>query len=172
MPAVGFQFGFTGAPGADAAAQPGEVLAAARQPGQTVAQLGQLHLEPSFAAPGPGRKDVQDQHGAVHHCHAGDIADVPGLAAGEFAVKDEHIRLQPFQILGEFPEPSRAHHGGGIGGGTLLNGGGSHLHPGGAGQFLQLQQGGFSVIFAGVHRHQNGTGEFFGIVVHHSQCPP
>lgn len=169
MPAVCFQLGFTGAAGTNAAAQPGEVFTAASQPGQTVPQLCQLHLQSAFAAAGPSGKDIQNQHGAVHHGHAGGIADVPGLAAGEFAVEDEHIGFQLLQAVGQLLQPARTDHGGGVRCRTLLNGGGHHFHTGSAGQFLQLQQGDFSVVFAGVHPDQDGTGELFGVVVHHSK---
>ena len=47
MPPVRFQLGLAGATGADAAAQPGEVLTAARQPWQTLLEGGEMVLLPA-----------------------------------------------------------------------------------------------------------------------------
>ena len=65
MPPVGLQLGFTGTPGADAAAQPGKGGALPRQPGQEVLQLCQLHLQLALPRYGPGSKNIQNQHGPV-----------------------------------------------------------------------------------------------------------
>ena len=58
--AVRFQLGFAGAPGADAAAQPGQALSQPHEPGQEILLLGQLHLEFSLFRAGPLGEDVQD----------------------------------------------------------------------------------------------------------------
>ena len=61
--AVGLQLGLTGAAGADGGLAPGGRLAHqmaphARQPGQEVFVLGQLHLEPALLGPGPLGKNI------------------------------------------------------------------------------------------------------------------
>ena len=82
MPPIAFQLGFAGAPGADAAAQPGQGGSLPRQPGQQVFQLGQLHLQPPLCRTGPGGKNVQNQGGAIHHSAGQRVGEIPMLGGG------------------------------------------------------------------------------------------
>ena len=62
---VDLELGLAGTPGADAAALLAEVGAPAPQPGQPVAQLGQLDLGLALLAVGVLGEDVEDHRGAV-----------------------------------------------------------------------------------------------------------
>src|SRR6185437_10193641 len=66
-PAVGLELGLTRTPETDAAPDTRKVGPHAGQPRQEVLELGQLDLEPCLPAPSPGRKDVEDDLGPVHH---------------------------------------------------------------------------------------------------------
>ena len=61
LAAIGFQLGFAGAAGADAAAQLRHRLALAGQARQHVLKLRQLHLQLALAGAGVAGKDVQNQ---------------------------------------------------------------------------------------------------------------
>ena len=88
---VHFQFGFTGPPGTDTAAQPGKTGPLSHDPGQHVLQLGQFHLELAFAGPGPFGEDVQDQAGTVDDPHPQGPFQVPLLGRGQFVIEDAQI---------------------------------------------------------------------------------
>ena len=93
VPPVRLQLGLAGAPGADGALLALQVLPHARQPGQQIFILGQLHLQPPFSGPGPLGKDVQDQGGAVQHRDVQLLAEHPLLGGGQAVVKDDHVRV-------------------------------------------------------------------------------
>ncbi len=80
--AVDLELGFTRAPAADAAHEPGEGVVLAHQAGQEVFHLGHLHLELAFPAPGPLGKEVQDKLGAVNDLEFGEIGDGAHLGRG------------------------------------------------------------------------------------------
>ncbi len=67
--AIGFQLGFAGTAGPDAAAELRHLHAASCQPGQQVLQLRQLHLELALAGAGVAGKDVEDELRAVDDPH-------------------------------------------------------------------------------------------------------
>ena len=67
LPAVGFQLGFAGTSGADAAAQLRHLHASSGQSRQHVFELRQFHLQLAFARSRVAGKDVEDQLRAVHH---------------------------------------------------------------------------------------------------------
>ena len=73
MPAIRFQTGLAGASGANAAALTGKGTAHARQPGQQVLILRQLHLKPPFSGLGPLGKDVENQGRPVNYCGSGHV---------------------------------------------------------------------------------------------------
>ena len=60
LPPVEFQFGFAGAPPADAAGQARHGRVFRNQPWQQVFQLGQLHLQAALTGLGALGKNVQD----------------------------------------------------------------------------------------------------------------
>src|SRR5205807_851372 len=91
-PPVDLELGFAGPPGADAAAQPRQDPAPARQPGKEVRHLGEFDLEASFAGPRPLREDVQDERGAVEDLGAQLAFEVPLLSGGQLAVDDHEVR--------------------------------------------------------------------------------
>ena len=80
MTAVGFQFGLTGAAGADAAALTGQALAHAGQTGQQILVLGQLNLQAAFLGLCPLSKNIQDQRTTVQHGHTQDLFQSPDVA--------------------------------------------------------------------------------------------
>jgi hypothetical protein len=59
--AVGFELCFTGAAGSNAAAELRHRLAAAGKARELVLELGELHLELTFAGAGVARKDIEDE---------------------------------------------------------------------------------------------------------------
>ena len=65
VPAIDFELGFTGAPGADAAAEPRQPVARADEPGHQVLELRELDLELALARARPAREDVEDQLRAI-----------------------------------------------------------------------------------------------------------
>ena len=79
-PAVDLELGLAGAPGADATGLLAERVAPAPQPGQPVAQQGQLHLGPALGGAGVLGEDVEDHRGAVDGGPA--RGSSPGCAAG------------------------------------------------------------------------------------------
>ena len=90
MPPVGFQLGFAGAPGTDAAALPGQAGAHTGKPGQQILVLGKLHLEPTFLGLCPLGENIQNQGAAVDDRHADDLLQCPDISGGQLVVKNHH----------------------------------------------------------------------------------
>ena len=93
--AVRLQLGLTGALGADGALAAGAALALqvgphARQTGQQILVLGQLHLESALFRLGPLGKNVQNQAAAVQHLDAQQLRQHPLLGGGQVIVEDDH----------------------------------------------------------------------------------
>ena len=164
VPAVVFQLAFArAAPGARAAAT-AAALAAQRlaqplQPGQPVAQQGQLGLQLAFPGHGPAAEDLQDQHGPVQHLDAQGIAQVADLAAGELPVKHGSLGLQIHGVKPGLLQLAGAQHGAGFRGIPLLDDLCRHLHPVGLGQGGQLFQAPFHIILSQVQRQQKDPGK-------------
>ncbi|MNC44166.1 hypothetical protein D3C75_930630 [compost metagenome] len=94
MPPVGLQLGFTGPPGADAAAETGQILAMPDKPGKQIAVLCQLHLQnalPGFRPPG---ENIQNQLGTVNDFHIQRFLQITDLNAGELLVEYRRLRIQ------------------------------------------------------------------------------
>ena len=96
VPPVVFQLAFAcaapcTAAAATAAALAGQALAQTLQPGQPVAQHGQLGLHLTLIGYRPAAEDLQNQHGAVQHLHIQPLGQVADLAAGQLAVKDGRL---------------------------------------------------------------------------------
>ena len=161
--AVQLQLGLAGAAAgagtaATAAALAAQAFAHALQPGQAVAQEGQLGLQLALVGHGPAAEDLQNQHGAVDHLDAHRRRDVPQLAAGQLAVK--HGALGP-QLLGgkaRFFQFAAAQDGAGLGGGALLHHLAHRLHVVGLAQGGQLLQAALAVKGPLVQRQQQGGG--------------
>src|SRR5512132_1760002 len=94
---VDLHLGLAWAAGADrpgrahAAADPGQALAPAAQPGQHVVELGQLDLGLALAAGGVLGEDVEDQHGAVDHLGVDQLLQVPQLPGRQLVVHDDGV---------------------------------------------------------------------------------
>ena len=101
--AVGLQLGLAGAPGADASAEPFEVLPLARKPGEEIFVLGKLDLEAAFSGAGSGGEDVEDEGGAVDDLCFEPIFQNPLLGRGELVVYDDglvvKLALQGFDFF-------------------------------------------------------------------------
>ncbi len=65
--------------------------AASAQPRQQVVQLGQFHLQLSFAAPGAAGKNIQNQLGPVDHPQVQLALEVAQLGGREVVVDDDQI---------------------------------------------------------------------------------
>ena len=150
MAPVRLQLRLAGAPGADAAAQPGKGCALAAQTGQQVFQLGKLHLQLALFAAGPLGEDIQNQGGAVNHLDAAGLFQVADLGGGQLPVEDEQVYLLLLAELGRLLHHTGADAGGGIWGGALLGQGEDRLRTGGVGQLLQLPQRHLRVVLPGV----------------------
>ena len=138
MPPVGFQLGFTGAPGADAAAQPGQRRALARKPGQQVPQLGKFHLQLALFAAGPLGEDIQDQRGAVNHPYTTGLFQVADLGGGQLPVKHQQVNVLLPTGLCHLLHHARTDAGGRIRGRAFLHHGEGGLRSGGAAKLFQL----------------------------------
>ena len=91
-PAVDLELGLAAAePGADAAGLLAEALALAPQPGQAVAEQGQLHLRLSLLAVGVLGEDVEDHRGAVDGGAAQDLLQVAALGRRQLLVEDDRV---------------------------------------------------------------------------------
>ena len=76
---IRLQLGLTRAPGANAAALPGQADSHTGQAGKQIFVLSQLHLEPSLCGLGPLGKDVQNQGAAVQNRYAQELLQHPNL---------------------------------------------------------------------------------------------
>ena len=153
--AVAFQLGFTGAAGADAAAQPAQRGAKARQPGQAVFQLGQLHLQAAFAGAGPLGENIQDQGGPVDGGDLQDPLDIADLGGGQLMVEDGQLHPLLLAEAFELLQPAAAQAGGAIQAGAALQHRAHHLGARRFGQLAKLLHGDFRIIFAGIHPGQH-----------------
>ncbi len=145
--AVRFQLGLAGAAGADAAFLPLQVGPHARQPGQQILILGQLHLEASLPGLGPLSKDIQNQRAAVYDLYAGHLLQSPILRGGQVVVQDDHVGLGGCQQLLDLLDLTLPQEAVGIRGGTALQDLGRALAAGGLQEGLQLVQGSFGGVF-------------------------
>jgi hypothetical protein len=102
LPAIHFQLRFAGTAGANTATQAGKVFTIARQPSQTVIQLGKLHLKLALPGAGSTRKDVQNQPGTVNDFRIQRLFQIPGLAGRQLIVDDHDIDAFDQNSLFEF----------------------------------------------------------------------
>ena len=89
--AVGFQLGFAGTAGADAAAQPRHLHAVAGEARQQVVQLRQFHLQAAFAGAGARGEDIEDELGAVDDLGIEGLFQVALLGGGQVVVEDDDV---------------------------------------------------------------------------------
>ncbi len=114
-PAVHLELGLTGSPGADATGLLAEGPAPTTQPGQAVAQEGQLHLGLSFLAAGVLGEDVEDHGRPVDGRAAQDLLEVALLGRGQLVVEDDGVGIDGLRQLVEFLGLAPSHEGGRIG---------------------------------------------------------
>ena len=120
---------------------PRQARAHARQPGQQIAVLGQLHLEPAFGGARPLGENIQDQGASVlHHC-PGQLLQSPHLAGGELIVEDDHVGVRRPDELGHLLGLALADEAVGVGGVAVLQHGGGAFAAGGFEQTAELLQG-------------------------------
>ena len=159
MPPVGLQLGLAGAAGADgggaaAGGLPHQMGPHARQPGQQILVLGQLHLQLPFSGLSPLGENVQDQAAAVQYLDPQLLPQYPHLGGGQLVVKhrqvarvgfDQFLQLLhlavPQKAAGVRRRPVLHHHGHGLAPGGLHQGG-QLLHGYLAGALALLHAGG------------------------------
>ena len=88
---VDFEFGLTGSARSDAAAEAREFGAGSDQIRLTVAQLRQLDLHLPFAAARVSRKNVQNQHRAIHDRQRNDLFEIPSLPRAQIVENQEQV---------------------------------------------------------------------------------
>ncbi len=131
LPPVGFQLGFAGAAGADAAAQLRHGLALAGEPRQHVLKLRQLHLQLALAGAGVAGKDVQNQLRAVQHPAGQRGLKVAQLGGRQVVVEEHQVGLGGGGDSGDLLHLAGADQRGRIGPGAALHQLGGH-HAAGA----------------------------------------
>src|SRR5205807_8746408 len=102
LPAIRFQFRFTGTARADSAAETGEVRALSGQSRELVFQLREFDLELAFLCAGAAGEDVEDEAGAIHDLCLQSLFEVPRLAGREFLVEDDDIDALDKNLLAQF----------------------------------------------------------------------
>ena len=63
--------------------------------------MSEFHLQTTFGSPGPARKDVENQLGAIDDPDADDLFKIALLGWGEVVVDDDNVRLRSFCVLFE-----------------------------------------------------------------------
>ena len=97
-PAVRLELRLAGAPRADAAAEPLEVLPHAAHAREVVLELRELDLELSLGRHRVLREDVEDQLGAVDDARLQRVFEHPLLRRGELVVDEQHLRPRPLVL--------------------------------------------------------------------------
>ncbi len=140
-PAVGFELGFAGASGSDAAAQPRHRRAVPAQPRQQIVQLRQFHLQLAFpGARAPG-ENIQDQLGPVQHLHLQRALQIALLRGRQIAVENDDAGLVKMNLALELLHLAGADQSGRIRACAALNLAFGDLGAGAQGQSLQLFEG-------------------------------
>ena len=89
--AIGFQLSFTGAAGADAAAELRHLDAASGQSRQQILQLRQFHLQLAFPSAGVAGEDVEDKLGPVENARIEFTFQVALLRGRELVIEDNQV---------------------------------------------------------------------------------
>jgi hypothetical protein len=99
---IGFQLRFTfAAAHSDAAALPRKVAPKARESRQQMLQLGQFHLQFSFARTGALGENIKNQRCAIKHLAAKDFLQVAALRRRKLIVEHDRIDVVLAAKLGE-----------------------------------------------------------------------
>ena len=149
LAAIGFELGFAGTAGADAAAQLRHCLALAGEPRQHVLKLRQLDLQLAFAGARVAGKDVQNELRPVEN-PAGKLGlEVAQLGRRQVVVEEHQVGLGRGDDPGNLLDFARADQRGRIGMGTALQDLGNDYRAGARDQFAKLGQRFVSVQLRG-----------------------
>jgi hypothetical protein len=113
--AIDFELRLTGSTRADARALLAELVAAAAQARQAVAQLRELHLHHALLALRVLGEDVEDQRGAVDHVDLEQLLEVALLRGAELVVEHDEIDVEGVADHLQLLRLAGADVGGGIG---------------------------------------------------------
>src|SRR5215471_1685065 len=102
LPAVHFQFRFTGTARADAAAEPREVFPITGQARETVFQLRKLDLKLAFFRSRPPPENIEDQSGAVDDLRVEGLFQILRLTRGQLFVENNNVNTLHENFLTEF----------------------------------------------------------------------
>ena len=152
--AVGLQLRFARAARADAAAETRKRRAFAGQTRQKVFQLRRFHLHLTCAALRTLRKNIEDQHRAVHNAHVRRIFKVADLRRRQLAVKNNQLNLVVLTEIPNFLHHTAAYTRRGLRGGALLHHRRNRLRAAAFCKLPQLAQRFLRVILARVQRDQ------------------
>ena len=139
--AVGFELGFTGTAGADAAALAGEGDALTGEAGEDVFELGEFDLQATFGGAGATGEDIEDELGAVNDANADGPFEIALLGGGEIVINDDDVGLGGFGIFLKFLNLALAKKGGGVGEGADLEKLSDDFGTGGEGEFFEFAEG-------------------------------
>ncbi len=143
--AVGLEFGFAGAAGADAAAELRHGLAAFDEPRHLVLKLRQLDLQLAFFGAGVRGEDVQDELRAVDDAGVEMIIQQTQLRGRKVLVEDDDPGVVRRDGGLDLFDLAHADERGGIGLGPALDHRLHNARAGGAGQLLKLFDAGLKV---------------------------
>ena len=166
MTPVCLQLCLAGAARTDAAAQTGKRGSTPGKARQKIAQLRQFHLQLAFARACARRKNVENQHGAVHHAHVCGGFQVADLRRRQLTVKNQQFNLMFPAEVRNFPNHTASHTGGCVQCRALLRHGAEGFCACAARQCIQLRQGCLCIIFACIARDKQRAWFVFGVVVH------
>ncbi len=93
-PAIGFEFGFARAPGADAAAETRQCGARSDESRQQVLQLRQLDLQLAFPRPRTTREDVEDELRPIDDLPVERLLEIAQLRRAQLVVEDDDVDAQ------------------------------------------------------------------------------
>ena len=144
-PAIRFELGFAGTPGADAAAETRQRLARSDQARQQVLQLGELDLQLAFARAGAPREDVEDQLRAIDHLAIEPLVELAQLRRRQLVVEDDEVGVGFGRSLRQHLDLAAAEECRRIGLGPILQHAQDDARARGLGETTQLFEGMFRV---------------------------
>ena len=108
LAAIHLELGFAGTSCADAAAKPGHLNAASREPRQQIVQLREFDLQLTFTGTGAPGEDIENDLRPVDHLALENPLEIPLLGRGEIAIDDDNSIDAAFTCAASsstFPEP-------------------------------------------------------------------
>ena len=149
--AIGFELGFAGSAGADAAAELRHGFAAAGEAGEHVLELSEFDLELAFARAGVAGEDVEDELRAVEHTAGQSGFEIAQLRGRKVVIEEDEVGLSRGCDPGNLFDFAGANERGGIRLGTALKKFGSHDAAGADKQLAKLCQRLFSIEGGGMN---------------------